>query len=181
MLYSFARRDSLVALSGKSGMKAAARKMPQSCIREVEEKKRNLVLGKLGGERNMRVFLSEIQHGMLRASKTLPMVIQSFLCPQANSLSWSSGRSTTSSCKLGKLLRMSWKLARVNTLGGAITWSFWTISSLRESGNTKLEPKPTNLVMEERLSNLGLCRCSGCRRSGSLAQQAPATYIELIN
>ena len=49
ILYSFARRDSLVALSGKSGMKAAARKMPQSCIREVEEKKRNLVLGKLGG------------------------------------------------------------------------------------------------------------------------------------
>ena len=33
----------------------------------------------------------------------------------------------------------------------------------RESENKKLPPKLTNLVMEDMLSTLGLCRCSGSR------------------
>ena len=43
-----------------------------------------------------------------------------------------SGKSTTISCRLGKLPRISRKVARENTLGGAVTWSCCTFSSLRE-------------------------------------------------
>ena len=46
----------------------------------------------------------------------------------------------------------------------------------RESGNKKLPPKLTNLVMEEMLSTLGLCRCSASRWTGSSTQRAPATW-----
>ena len=59
ILYSFARRDSLVALSGKSGMKAAARKMPQSCIREVEEEKTESRIREAGGKRENLGILSK--------------------------------------------------------------------------------------------------------------------------